>query len=62
LAALIAHLDLVLTGRTSWQQNATIKNAININEGVVVKEAILRFQLRESEYPHLIQGYKEYLS
>ena len=31
-----------------------IKNAINIDEGVVVKEAILRFQNRETDYPHLV--------
>ena len=28
--------------------------AINIDEGIVVKEAILRFQNRETDYPHLV--------
>lgn len=53
-AALIVHLESVLGGPSSWEQNATIKNAINIDEGVVVKDAILRFQNRETEYPHLV--------
>ena len=54
-AALIVHLPAVIGGRSSWEQNATIKNAINIDEGVVVKEAILRFQNRETNYPHLLR-------
>ena len=53
-AALIVHLPSVIAGPSSWEQNATIKNAINIDEGVVVKEAILRFQGREIDYPHLV--------
>ena len=53
-AALIVYLPTILSGRKSWQNNATIKNAINILEGVVVKEAILRFQHREEVFPHLI--------
>ncbi len=53
-AALIVHLESVLAGRSGWEQNTTIKNAINIDEGVVVKEAILRFQGREIDYPHLV--------
>ena len=53
-AALIVHLPAVLAGKKSWLNNATISNAINILDGIVVKEAILRFQDREKEYPHLI--------
>ncbi|MDX5584443.1 MAG: N(5)-(carboxyethyl)ornithine synthase [Aureibaculum sp.] len=51
-AALIVHLPTVITGRESWKQNKTIKNAINIDEGVIVKDTILRFQNRKSTYPH----------
>ena len=53
-AALIVHLPEVLAGIKSWKNNATINNAINILDGVVVKEEILSFQNREEEYPHLI--------
>jgi alanine dehydrogenase len=54
-AALIVHLPSVLGGRESWKENETIHNAINIDRGVVVKSNILRFQNRETEYPHLVR-------
>lgn len=53
-AALVVHLPSVLEGPSGWKKNATIKNAINIDEGIVVKEAILRFQNREANYPYLV--------
>ena len=53
-AALIVHVPSVINGRESWKQNETIKNAINIDEGVIVKDNILRFQNRESAYPHKV--------
>ena len=53
-AALIVHLPSVIEGPSGWAQNDTIKNAINIDKGVVVKDGILRFQNRETEYPHEI--------
>ncbi|PWJ54767.1 alanine dehydrogenase [Dyadobacter jejuensis] len=53
-AALIVHLPAVLLGRDSWLENSTIRNAINIDRGVVVKDSILDFQHRLKEYPHLI--------
>lgn len=52
-AALIVHLASVVGGRESWQKNETIKQAINIDGGVIKKEAILRFQNRHPSYPHL---------
>lgn len=51
-AALLTHLPSVIRGRESWNENATIKNAINVDKGVIVKDHILRFQHRNSEYPH----------
>ncbi|MCB2201269.1 N(5)-(carboxyethyl)ornithine synthase [bacterium] len=53
-AAMIVHLPSVLGGRTRWKQNETIQNAINIDEGVIVKDTILRFQSRQKAYPHLV--------
>ena len=53
-AALIVYVPLVIRGRESWKQNETIKNAINIDEGVIVKDTILRFQNRKSTYPHKV--------
>ena len=57
-AALITHLPTVISGRTSWDDNMTIKNAININKGVIVRDNILRFQNREATYPHKIKELK----
>ena len=51
-AALIVHLTSVVNGRAAWEENKTIKNAINIDQGVVVKDHILKFQHRYTEYPH----------
>ena len=54
-AAMIVHLPSVIAGRESWQENKTIENAININKGVIVKDTILRFQNRETAYPHKVK-------
>ena len=53
-AALIVHLSSVISGRESWDENKTIKNAINIDKGVIVKDTILGFQNRNSNYPHKV--------
>ncbi|MGB5165824.1 MAG: N(5)-(carboxyethyl)ornithine synthase [Woeseiaceae bacterium] len=51
-AALVVHIPSVLEGRDSWQRNETIRRAVNIDDGVVVKPDILSFQHRQAEYPH----------
>lgn len=51
-AALIVYLPIVLAGRDSWQQDETIRRAINIDAGVIQNPAILSFQNREQSYPH----------
>ncbi|MFT5698685.1 MAG: N5-(carboxyethyl)ornithine synthase [Desulforhopalus sp.] len=51
-AALVVHLPTVLAGPDSWQQNSTIRNAINTDAGVIQKPDILSFQNRHSLYPH----------
>jgi N5-(carboxyethyl)ornithine synthase len=51
-AALIVYLSTVMEGREAWQKNETIRQAINIDKGVVINKAILAFQNRNEEYPH----------
>ena len=51
-AALIVYLPTVLAGRDSWQKNETIRQAINIDGGVIQNASILTFQKREPDYPH----------
>ncbi len=52
-AALIVHLPSVVDGRAGWQKNETIRQAVNIDEGVIVKPHILAFQNRQPDYPHV---------
>ena len=51
-AALVVYLPTVLEGRASWQRNETIRRAVNIDAGVIVKPTILSFQNRQTDYPH----------
>lgn len=51
-AALIVYLPTVMEGRDSWNDNETIKKAINIEGGVIQKPHILSFQNRQTGYPH----------
>jgi N5-(carboxyethyl)ornithine synthase len=51
-AALIVHLPTVLEGHESWQQNETIRHAVNVDAGVIQKSTILSFQKRQPSYPH----------
>ena len=51
-AALVVHLPTVLAGYESWQQSETIRQAINIDAGVIKKPDIISFQNREALYPH----------
>ncbi len=52
-AAMVVHLPSVLSGASGWQSNETIRQALNLVNGVVQKPAILNFQKRQSAYPHL---------
>jgi len=51
-AALIVHLPTVLAGTESWQKNETIRQAMNIDAGVILKPDIISFQNRENIYPY----------
>ncbi|MFC7291137.1 N(5)-(carboxyethyl)ornithine synthase [Hirschia litorea] len=51
-AALIVHLPTVIDGPKTWQKNETIRRAINLDKGVIVKPIILTFQKRAPDYPH----------
>lgn len=51
-AALVEHLPSVVDGPEGWASNETIRRAINIDAGVIVKSGILLFQNRQADYPH----------
>lgn len=52
-AAMIVYLPTLLAGREQWEQDETIRRSVNIADGVIVKPAILSFQHRQADYPHL---------
>ncbi len=51
-AAMLVHMPSVLAGRSGWMANETIRQAINIDAGIIQKPDILAFQHRSAEYPH----------
>jgi alanine dehydrogenase len=55
-AALVVHLPTVVAGRESWQRHETIRQAVNVDAGVIQKPAILSFQKRQPPYPHAPVG------
>ncbi|MDN3351475.1 N(5)-(carboxyethyl)ornithine synthase [Actinomadura sp. DC4] len=50
--ALLPHLRAVLDGPPAWENDQTIRRAIEIQDGVIKNPAILSFQHRSPEYPH----------
>lgn len=50
--ALLPYLRKVMTGPAAWEADATIRNAIEIHDGVIQNPKILSFQHRAADYPH----------
>jgi alanine dehydrogenase len=50
--ALIPFLPVVMAGPGAWEQDETIRRAIEIRDGVIQDDKILSFQGRTAEYPH----------
>ena len=52
--ALIPYLRTVMEGPSAWERDRTIRQAIEIRDGVVQNPKILSFHGRSAEYPHPI--------
>jgi alanine dehydrogenase len=50
--ALLPHLETVLAGPAAWEDDETIRRAIEIQDGVIRNPSILTFQSRSPQYPH----------
>jgi alanine dehydrogenase len=50
--ALLPYLRSVLDGPAGWDEDGTIRRAIEIREGVIQNPAVLAFQHRSPDYPH----------
>lgn len=53
--ALIPFIRPVLAGGSGWDENLTVRRAIEIREGVIQNPKILTFQQRDATYPHPIE-------
>ncbi|WP_405833895.1 N(5)-(carboxyethyl)ornithine synthase [Streptomyces sp. NBC_01176] len=53
--ALLPYLRKVMSGPAAWEADATVRNAIEIRDGVVRNPKILSFQHRTAAYPHAPQ-------
>lgn len=51
-AALVVHIPVFVAGPSEWHKSDTLRNAINIDKGVIKKGEILALQARAAEYPH----------
>ncbi|MGY2898922.1 alanine dehydrogenase [Curtobacterium sp. PvP017] len=54
--ALMPFLRPVMEGPSSWADSDTIRRAVEIKDGHVRNPAILAFQGRSDEYPHVVAG------
>ena len=50
--AILPFIGTVLDGPDAWDENDSIRRAIEIRDGVVQNPAILAFQNRSADYPH----------
>ncbi|WP_457973306.1 N(5)-(carboxyethyl)ornithine synthase [Arthrobacter sp. D1-17] len=50
--ALLPFLETVMSGPAAWDGNETISRAIEIRDGVVLNEDVLKFQGRGAKHPH----------
>ena len=50
--ALLPYLPSVLNGSEAWDDNETLRRAIEIRDGIVRNPDILSFQHRSADYPH----------
>ena len=50
--ALTPYLPVVMAGPDAWDEDETIRRAIEIRDGVIQNPKILSFQGRTAEYPH----------
>jgi hypothetical protein len=50
---LIPYLPTILAGPDEWDEDETVRRAIEIRDGNIVNPDILAFQKRSAEYPHV---------
>ena len=48
----VPFLETIMGGPAAWEQNESVRRAVDIRDGVVVDQRILRFQNRAEVWPH----------
>ncbi|HEY8294321.1 MAG TPA: alanine dehydrogenase, partial [Micrococcaceae bacterium] len=54
--ALLPFVGTVMAGPAAWDENETVRRAIEIRDGRIINPAILSFQRRSPDYPHAPQA------
>ena len=50
--ALLPYLETMIAGPAAWNRDETLRRAIEIQDGVVLNDAVLAFQKRAEDYPY----------
>ena len=51
----VAYLERVMSGPEVWDEDETLRRALEIREGVIQNPKVLSFQKRSAKYPHVLQ-------
>jgi len=54
--ALLPFVPKVMAGPDAWAEDLTLSRALEMRDGVITNDAILRFQNRSRAYPHPLNG------
>ena len=54
--AVLPFVEVVMSGPDAWSANQTINRAIEVREGRVLNPAVLAFQRRSAEPPHVVEA------
>ncbi len=51
----VAYLEKVMSGPDAWNDDATLRHAVEIRDGQIQNPRVLSFQKRSAEYPHVVE-------
>jgi N5-(carboxyethyl)ornithine synthase len=51
----VAYLKKVMSGTKTWNDDETLRRAVEIRDGLIQNPRILSYQKRSAEYPHVLQ-------
>lgn len=54
--ALLPYMQTVMSGSQAWQQDETVRRAVEIQDGQIINPQILAFQKRSAKFPYPIEA------